>query len=747
LVGDSIIMAKVNYIHNSFNAGIFSPRLYGRTDLEKYFSGVEECENFILKPYGGVERRPGTYFVAEVKTSSKSTRLIPFQYSTTQAYVIEMGDQYMRFYKDNGQITDSGSAVEIATPYLEAELFDVQFAQSADTLYLAHPNHAPRKLTRSSHTSWTLTTVDFFRGPMLDTNSTTTTMSVDSNTGNDITITASAAYFDEDMVGALFRIKDGYVKLDTYTDTTHMKGDVQENADGSAGDLNTSGAETDWAEGAWSDYRGYPSCVTFYEQRLFFANTKHQPQTVWGSVSNDYENFETGAEDDDSLNYTIGSGQVNAIKWMMPGKVMAIGTAGGSFTLSSGSDAQPLTPSNVVVRRDVTYGSDDIVPVQIGNFVYFVQRNSRTLREFGYSFEVDAYQALDMTLLAEQITEGGIEQMEYQQSPNNVLWCVTGEGNLACLTRQIPQKVIGWSEVKTDGDYESVAVIPADEEDEVWTIVNRTIDGSTVRYIEYFKPFEIPSEQEDCFYVDCGLSLDSPYSISSITQADPAVVTTSSAHGLSNGDTVIIRGVEGMTEVNKKRYLAASVTSDTFELQTLAGDDVDSSSYVAYSSGGEVRKCVETVSGLSHLEGETVSVLADGAVHPDVTVTSGAISLNWKAGEIHAGLPYDSILKTLRLEGGSQMGSSQAVVKRITDVTVRMYRSLGCTVGTEDSQDIIPFRSMGDSLDEPTPLYTGDKKILMPNGYDKEGQIYIKQAQPLPLNITAIISKVSVLDS
>lgn len=740
-------MAKVNYIHNSFNAGIFSPRLYGRTDLERYFSGLEICENFIIKPYGGVERRPGSYYVAEVKTSSKDTRLIPFQYSTTQAYVIELGDQYMRFYKDNGQITSSGSAVEIATPYLEAELFDIQFAQSADTLYIAHPNHTPRKLTRSSHTSWSLDTVDFFRGPMLDDNSTQTTMSVDSDTGNDITITASADYFDSDMVGTLFRIKDGYVKIHTYTDTTHVKGDVQANADGSAGDLNTSGAETDWAEGAWSDYRGYPACVTFYEQRLFFANTTHQPQTIWGSVSNDYENFEAGANDDDSLNYTLGSGQVNAIRWMMPGKVMAIGTAGGSFTLSSGSDAQPLTPSNVVVRRDVTYGSDTILPSQIGNFVYFVQRNSRNIREFGYSFDIDAYQALDMTLLAEHITKGGITQMEYQQSPNNVLWCITGDGNLACLTRQIPQKVIGWSEIKTNGNYESVAVIPNGEEDEVWTIVNRTIDGSTVRYIEYFKPFDVPDEQEDCFYLDCGLSLDTAYSISNITQADPAVVTTSSAHGLSDGDTVIIRGIVGMTELNKKKFLVNNVTSDTFELQTLAGDDIDSSSYTAYSSSGEVRKCVETISGLSHLEGETVSILTDGAVHPDKIVTSGSISLNWKAGQVHAGLSYNSILKTLRIEAGSQMGTAQAVVKRITDVTVRLYRSLGCKIGTEDSQDIIPFRSIGDPTDEPTPLYTGDKKILIPAGYDKEGQIYIKQDQPLPLNVTAIISKVSVIDS
>jgi len=124
--------------------------------IQKYYNAAATIENFIIRPYGGVHRRPGTYYVGEVKTSSKKTRLIPFEYSTTQAYIIELGDQYMRFYMDNGQITESGSAVEIATPYLEAELFDVQYAQSADTLYLAHPNHAPRKLVRNSHTDWDL---------------------------------------------------------------------------------------------------------------------------------------------------------------------------------------------------------------------------------------------------------------------------------------------------------------------------------------------------------------------------------------------------------------------------------------------------------------------------------------------------------------------------------------------------------------------------------------------------------------
>ena len=169
-------MARVAVQLTNFTGGELSPRLDGRNDLAKYPTGCKTLENMIIFPHGSAARRSGTQFVAEVKDSTKETRLIPFEFSTTQTYILEFGDQYIRFYKDNGQILSGGSAYEISSPYLEAELFDIKYAQSADVMYICHPNHAVRKLSRTGHTAWTLTEVDFQNGPFMDHNISTTTL-------------------------------------------------------------------------------------------------------------------------------------------------------------------------------------------------------------------------------------------------------------------------------------------------------------------------------------------------------------------------------------------------------------------------------------------------------------------------------------------------------------------------------------------------------------------------------------------
>jgi len=299
-------MPRATPILTNFTSGELSPLLDGRVDLSRYYNGVKKLENFLIMPHGGVTRTPGTYFVAEVKDSSKKTRLIPFQFSTEQAYILEFGDQYIRFYMNGGQILDGGSPYEISTPYQESELFELQFAQEADVMWIVHPNHKPRKLSRTGHTAWTLSEVEFINGPYLPDNTTSTTITPSATTGS-ITLTASSNIFQPQHVGALWRIKTGYVKITAYTSGTQVSADVKSEL---ADTLDT----TDWAEGA--DYRGWPNCVTLYEQRLFFANTKTDPQTVWGSKTGKYDDFTSGANDDDALEYTIGSEQVNAILWM-----------------------------------------------------------------------------------------------------------------------------------------------------------------------------------------------------------------------------------------------------------------------------------------------------------------------------------------------------------------------------------------------------------------------------------------------
>ena len=213
---------------NSFVSGEFSAKLDGRTDFEKYNSGCKTLENMLVHPQGAAARRVGTQHIASVKTAANKTRLIPFEFSTTQTYILEFGNQYIRFYKDKGQILSSGSAYEISTPYLTAELFEIKFAQSADVMYLVHPNHEAMKLSRTDHTAWSLDQVEFTNGPYLPINTTTTTLTpASASVGTGVNITASAvtginggAGFQTTDVGRLISFNSGIAKITARTNTT-----------------------------------------------------------------------------------------------------------------------------------------------------------------------------------------------------------------------------------------------------------------------------------------------------------------------------------------------------------------------------------------------------------------------------------------------------------------------------------------------------------------------------------------------
>ena len=327
---------KVTPILTNFTSGEISPLLDGRVDISRYYNGVKTLENFIPLPTGGAKRRPGTYYVGTTKTNQQA-RLVAFQFSVTQAYVLEFTNLLMRVYKDNGIV-----AVEVVTPYLEADLFDLQFAQDADTMFVTHPSYKPREITRTAHDAWTiknyapeLLTLDVAPGGA-------GWAAGETITGN---TSGKTSIVVEVLTGTTYRIKN---RTGAYTlDEVLTNGTVT--ADQGAAHPTTTGDP--FGADASDDC---PSCVSIHEQRLCFANTNNNPQKVWLSVSGDYQDMTTGSDSDDAMVYTIGSEQVNAIRWLSSGRVLGIGTLGGVFSLGSGSDELPITPTTVVVKRETT---------------------------------------------------------------------------------------------------------------------------------------------------------------------------------------------------------------------------------------------------------------------------------------------------------------------------------------------------------------------------------------------------------
>mgnify|MGYP001481809624 CR=1 FL=1 len=675
-------MARVSVQLTNFTAGELSPRLDGRNDLSKYPSGCKTLENFIVYPHGSAARRSGTQFISEVKTSANKTRLVPFEFSTTQTYILEFGNQYIRIYKDKGQVQNGGSAVEIATPYLTAELFDIKFAQSADVMYIVHPNHAARKLSRTSHINWTLTQIDFTKGPMQDPNTTTTTLNPGQTAvGTGVSLVASAttginggAGFASTDVGRFVFLHGGYAKITAFTDTTNVTIEILTT-------LSASTATENWRLGAFSDTTGHPSTVTFFEQRLVFAGTTEQPQTVFFSKSGDYENMDANIggtiADSDAIIYTIASNQVNAIRFMTATRTLIIGTAGGEFSVSGGGSDVAITPTNILIKKQSNHGAANLDALAVGNVTLFMQRARRKMRELAYNFDVDGYIAPDMTILAEHITEGGITQMAYQQEPNQIIWLVRGDGELVGFTYQREQQVTAWHRHIFGGAFgsgkavcESVAVIPTDDtEYEVYVIIKRTINGATKRYIEVLNTFDF-----------------------------------------TNTDNTTFNFLDSQLDYN------GSATT--------------------------------TISGLSHLEGQTVSILADGSVHANKTVSSGSITLDRSVTKACVGLAYDSVLQTMRIEGGAAEGTSQGKTKRISKVVLRLFETVGVKVGPSLTQlETVPFRTTSSNLSAPVDtLLAGDKEIEFRDDYNSDGFIFIKQDQPLPCSVLAIYPTVVTSD-
>jgi len=882
---------KLYLKQSSFAGGEVSPDLYGRDDFNKYAVSCKTLLNMFPHPFGGASNRPGTVMIAEVKDSSKAVRVIPFQFSVEQAYIIEAGEDYFRYYKDGGQIINTTSnadawvtstayvvddvvyvgsliyrcilahtssatdepgtgtnwatyweqsdIVETTTTYAEDDLFELKTAQSADTLYICNNSYAPRTLTRNSHYDWTLANFAYGNGPFRTENITSTTITPSATTG-DITLTASSSIFLSSHVGSLWQIShdvtdqvlnltyaatttsgsimckgnwslithgtwagtvklqwstddgttwetirsytsasdtniedsgetddlvllrisytytsgtcyvdlnaysfvsDGVVKITGYTSGTSVSATVQTN-------LAFTTATEDWAEGAWSDKNGYPCCVKFYQNRLGLASSTKDPLTMWWSQVGDYPNFlvNTTVEDDDAITAPLVSQGVNSIRSMVSmGSILAF-TVGGEWKIGTGSESTSFTPSTVRATQQGYRGSSTLEPLIIGDRILYCQEQGSTVRDFGYSLADDVYKGDDLTVLARHLFRGHeIVDWAYQKEPDGIIWAVRDDGALLSFTYIKEQEVWSWAKHTTDGEFESVAAIPGDEYTDVYFVVKRTINGSTKRFIEKMAIRLESDEPQDQFFVDCGLTYDNPINITGATQASPVVITAAS-HGFSNGDYVDISDIEGMTELNGSRYKVANVTTNTFELTNMDDDtNIDGTAFTAYSSGGYVRKAIITITGLDHLEGKTVTILADGSVDTAQTVTGGSITLTDYASRVHVGLGYTCDFEGLNLDTPLKDGTVQGRKKRVCRVTVRLKDSYGGYVGVNDFDNMEAIEyNLADTWGKPADLYSGDKLTTPFNEWDTDARICIRQTDPLPITILSIMPEVEL---
>ncbi|MEC8230457.1 MAG: ubiquitin-activating E1 FCCH domain-containing protein [Pseudomonadota bacterium] len=497
----------------SFTAGELSPRLEGRTNLEKYREGLAELTNMVVMPHGGVTRRPGTEFLGEVKDSSVKTRLIPFQFKTSDTYILEFGNQVMRVYRDGLVVlnaTDQTITNATAANPVVITANSHGFS-NGDEIYIDNVGGMTQLNGRQFRVA----------------NKTTNTFRLKNLFNEDIDGSAFSAYTSGGTATLIYEEPTPYAAADIFNLRFAQSADVMYivhpsypirtltrsgHNNWTFATLTITGSPSPNINNATNQY---PSVVTFFEQRLIFANTNNNPQTLWMSKNGDYTNFTTGSADDDALVYTIAANQVNAIRYLSATRVLTVGTSGGEYVVTASNDG-PITPTTTLIRKYSNYGSALIEPVQVADVTLFVQRGKRKIREFKYVGEVNtaAYQAPEMTILAEHITKGGLTQFAYQQEPDSVVWATRQDGTLLGMTYRREEDVVAWHKHIIGGSFsggqavvESIATLPSDTgEDRLFMIVKRTINGQTKRYIEQMKPFDFGGVTTNAHFVDSGLS-------------------------------------------------------------------------------------------------------------------------------------------------------------------------------------------------------------------------------------------------
>jgi hypothetical protein len=769
-------MATTRVLQRSFAGGEVTPEFHGRIDDQKYQTGLSTCKNFVVFPHGPIGNRGGTKYVNHVKNSAieHNVRLIPFTFSTTQTMVLEFGHQYVRFHTNGGTLLDGSSIYEIASPYGHANLADLHYVQSADVMTITHPSFAPQELRRSGATSWAFTTPNFGE-PIAAPSTRTATASGHSSAKYDYTyvitsvaaddISESSASASVTANGNLLE-QGGIVTVGWGAVTDASRYNVYKLQGGIFGFIGQSestsiiddniapdmGATPPNYDAVLNSTNNFPAAVSYYEQRRVFAGTNNEPSNILMTKSGTESDmsFRIPVVDDDRISFRVAAREANTIRHVVPLTEMILLTSAAEWRVTSlNSDA--ITPSTISVKPQSYVGASNVQPIIVNNSLIYAAARGGHVRELGYNWQANGFITGDLSVRAPHLfDEHTITDIAFSKAPYPIAWFVRNDGVLLGFTYMPEQGVGAWHQHTTEnGTFESVCVVAEGDDDVLYAVVKRTIDGAMTRYIERMQPryFDAP---EDAFFVDCGLTLDGTNAASTtmtisggtnFTTAESLTLTASSGTFLNpvstdKGDAIVITDTDGV-----KYTLEIVSTSST----TIAQVRTDKTIPVSLRSSARTAWAFarDSVTGLTHLEGQTVNILADGAVHPQRTVSSGAVSLDSPSVVVQVGLPITADIETLPIT--IQMEAfGQGRYKNINQVALRVFKSSGIFVGP-NVDNLTEFKQRTtEPYGSPPALKTQELRMPISPSWNDSGQIFVRQKDPLPITIVAVTSEVTV---
>ena len=733
-------MVDSSPIQNNFNSGELTPLLHARNDLQAYANGLDTCLNVIPRIQGCASRRSGTYFVKSTKSPEKVSMIIPFIFNNDKAFILEFGDLYIRFYKDR-QAFISGTHYEIVSPYADTDLFDdkgtfrISFAQSADVIYMTHRDFPPKKLKHLADNNWTISNVATTWGVFDSVNVSATTIYASASTGT-VTLTASSGIFASSDVGT-------QIYLEQTPDTTTKVWEVD--VDFAQNDIVKSGGR-------------YYKAKTLTNGTSFGVPHKSGtviPSHTIGVVSDgniDWEYLHSGYGYAEITAYTNSTTVTASVKSYLPENIVTSGNVSTKWAFAAWNQTFGYPEYVCFFKERLVYARDIYVWFSVvGDYDNFALRDGADLAPdmaINASILSDEYNGIKWIfafgdlILGTQGTIHVIAPNTTQQvfSASNIQsFSALGRGCLSIRPRQIDNALMF-----AQRSAEMVLSLQGGERGGYtasdMSLLSGHLFSGGIRQIAY-------QERPDSIL----WAVRNDGKLIGMTTNESQEIKGWHIHELGGGGLVESLAVVPSPDGNKDDLymIVKRGSARTIEYMTQYfeyNDDVSDAYFVdcgvTYSGAS-----TNTITGLTHLANKQVSILANGSVHPPVTVSgAGVATLNYNVTKAQVGYNYISRIKTLPIEGGATKGTSVGKSKRINKIGVKFYRSVGGKMGFENTLNIIQSRKASAAMNAPVELFTGTQDVIVTNSYAKDLQIIIEQEQPLPMTILAIMPEMGTYE-
>lgn len=693
----------------------------------------------------------------------------------------------------SGAHTSGGAAArvyEINTPYDEQDIEYLQVSQNADTMYITHRNYKPNKLVRSGHASWALAYATLTADPFI---STFVNISGVTNANPGVVTSAAHGFVDGqliyfDSVGGMTQLNQNFYTVRNVTVNTF----TLETRAGVAVNTAAYGAYT--AGGTATTPDKYPRAVCFTDAgRLMYGGTFANPSTVWGSQAPttgtpNYDNFTTGTNATDAIIFTLAAiqGKVDVIQWMTnTNKFVVLGTFGTLRRLFGATEQEAISPTSVTAKAVNAYGCAQLLPVANGDVLFYVQRGNKTIRSLEYDISVDGYTTTDRNIVTSHLVKQGVSQLCEQQGSPDLIWGRLSNGRLIALTYKQKEDISGWtrhylggSHINTDnitisnGKVIAIGNMPrALNSDQTWFVVERRINSQTVRSVEFtadrpiypehsefysYDPVEDYEEEDKTKWLNalyeqqklsCHVDMSNTFNGSDLGRTAGATLTPSATTGTGitfTASAAVFDATMVGRELWKKydangdgggRARITGYTSTTVVTCDIINEDGFNNTNAI--PAGSWFLTATTISGLDYLEGETVSIQADGGTHPRRTVVGGSITLDSPTSVAIIGYRYVGRLETLNIDTGGVSGSAATKIRNVFKIAFRFYNTLGVAFGTDPYKlEPMVFRNSGDVGDRPPPLFSGIQQQTYRDRYEYDGKrIIVVQNNPAPCTL------------